>query len=349
MRFNVGYQLLEDDKLIDKIIACRDSIYEVYFSFGDFPNGRNNQLRSEIFTPYEAQEKQLADLCKLSQHGFRFNLLFNGNCYGKDSLSRAFFNKIGDTADYLDRKIGLSSVTVTSPVIAKFFKTNFQNLEVRASVNMEIGSIEGMEYVADVFDSYYMKREHNRDFAKIKQLKKWCDDNGKKLFGLCNSGCLNNCSVHNFHDNLVAHENDISVMDNAYDFRGKCWEYLSKGDNAKYIIRNTNFIRPEDIHLYDGYFEAMKLATRINIAPVKVINAYVSGKFFGGVNELLEPNHSTVIAPNFLDNGKFPEDFAQKVGNCSKDCQNCSYCVDVYNKILTNINGGYIYADKQND
>ena len=349
LKFNVGYQLTEDERLIDKIIDCRDSIGEVYFSFGDFPNGRNNQLRSEIFTPYEAQEKQISDLEKLSKAGLKFNLLFNGNCYGKDSLSRSFFNKIGDTTDYLMRKIGIASVTVTSPVIAKFFKANFEEIEVRASVNMEIGSIEGMEYVADVFDSYYMKREYNRDFERITQLRDWCNENGKKLFGLANSGCLNNCSVHNFHDNLVAHENDISVMDNAYDFRGKCWEYLSKGDNAKYLIRNTNFIRPEDVHLYELFFDGLKLATRINTAPIKVINAYVSGKFFGGINEILEPNHSSVIAPKFLDNSKFPKDFAEVVGNCRKDCRNCSYCTDIYEKILTNINGGYVYADKQND
>ena len=85
MKFNVGYQLTEDERLIDKIIDCRDSIGEVYFSFGDFPNGRNNQLRSEIFTPYEALEKQISDLEKLSKAGLKFNLLFNGNCYGKDS------------------------------------------------------------------------------------------------------------------------------------------------------------------------------------------------------------------------------------------------------------------------
>ena len=53
------------------------------------------------------------------------------------------------------RKIGINSVTVTSPVIAKFFKANFEALEVRASVNMEIGTPEGMDYLTDSFDSFY--------------------------------------------------------------------------------------------------------------------------------------------------------------------------------------------------
>lgn len=349
MKFNIGYQLTENADLISKIIEYRDKIYEVYFSFGDFPNGRNNQTRSDIYTATEAMEKQLADLSEVSKAGIKLNLLFNGNCYGKDSLSRVFFNKVGDTADMIQRRFGLSSVTVTSPIIAKFFKANFEGLEVRASVNMEIGSIEGMEYVSDCFDSYYMKRELNRNLSEIKRLHTWCVNNGKKLFGLANSGCLNNCSVHNFHDNLVAHETEISAMDNAYDFRGKCWDYLSSNDNSMYMIRNTSFIRPEDISLYEEYFTAMKLATRISATPIRIITAYMNGKYYGGINELLEPNHSSIISPKFLDNGKFPTDFAAHVGNCDKKCESCSYCTDVYNKVLTNLKGGYLYVDKQND
>ena len=53
----------------------------------------------------------------------------------------------------------------------------------------------------------------------------------KKLFMLANSGCLNFCSAHNFHDNLVAHEADISKMDNAYNFSGICHEYLKNTEN----------------------------------------------------------------------------------------------------------------------
>ena len=40
-------------------------------------------------------------------------LLFNANCYGKDSQSRAFFNKIGETADYIK---GIDNRTVDIPI-----------------------------------------------------------------------------------------------------------------------------------------------------------------------------------------------------------------------------------------
>ena len=71
------------------------------------------------------------------------------------------------TIDYVAEHYGLQSVTTTSPLIAKFIRNNFEQLEVRASVNMEIGSVQGMDYLAEYFDSYYMKRECNRDFEQI--------------------------------------------------------------------------------------------------------------------------------------------------------------------------------------
>lgn len=349
MKFNVGYALRESDDFIDKIIEYKDRIGEVYFSFGDIPNGRNNQMRSEIFTPVEAMEKQMADLSKMSAAGLSFNLLLNGNCYGKDSLSRVFFNKIGDTVDLLLRRYGLSSVTTASPIIAKFIKQNFDSLEVRASVNMEIGTPEGVDYVADVFDGFYAKRELNRDFYHLGILKKHCDDLGKNLYGLANSGCLNYCSVHNFHDNLVSHESEISASDNAYFFNGKCWEYLKDPKNKKNMIRNTNFIRPEDVPLYEDYYSSLKLATRVNTSPIRVLTAYVMGRYYGGINAILEPNHSSVIAPAFLDNAKFPQDFAKTVGNCNKRCEECGYCTKVYETIYTEINGGNVYVDEPDD
>ena len=153
--------------------------------------------------------------------------------------------------DYVAEHYGLQSITTISPLIAKFIKNNFEQLEVRSSVNMEIGTVQGMDYVAEYFDSYYMKREYNRDFGRIKELHCWAEEHGKKLFLLVNSGCLNFCSAHIFHDNLVAHESEISQMDNAYEFQEMCRAYLSKEENYGHLITDTNFVRPEDISLYE--------------------------------------------------------------------------------------------------
>ncbi|MBE7027190.1 MAG: hypothetical protein E7410_06505 [Ruminococcaceae bacterium] len=303
MKFSIGYRLCSDDNFIDSIIKRKDSVSEVYFSWGDFANGRNNQIKHSDMTPWQAQAKQINDLEKLTKEGIWVNLLLNATCYGKDSQSRAFFEKIGECIDYLQNNFLLKSVTTASPLIAKFIKNNFENIDVRASVNMCIGTIEGMEYVAHLFDSFYMKRELNRDFDAIKTLKNWCDKNGKKLYALANSGCLNNCSAHTFHDNLVSHESEISMMDNGYAFEGICHFFLKNEQNIHRLADYTGFIRPEDIYLYEGVFPAIKLATRVNSNPERIFRAYIDNqKYIGSVLDLLEPNHTGTIRPYFLEN-----------------------------------------------
>lgn len=300
MKYMVGLKST-DEGFLENIKKTKQNIYEVYFSWGDIPNGRTSQLESDMYTPWEMQDMQRNALAELSKEGIALNLLFNANCYGKDSQSRSFFNKVGMIIDYVAEHYGLQSVTTTSPLVAKFIHQNFEGIEVRASVNMEIGTIQGMEYLAEYFDSYYMKRELNRNFEAIRLLHKWCNENGKKLFMLANSGCLNHCSAHNFHDNLVAHEAEIAQMDNAYDFHGICKEYLKNEKHYQALIDNTNFIRPEDMYLYEPYFEAAKLATRIHRNPSMVVNSYMREKYSGNILELLEPAHN--IYPYVIENG----------------------------------------------
>ena len=303
MKFSVGYQMRPDPDFLSGIISQKEHIHEVYFSWGQYPNGRSAQGMQQGLTQWEAYYRQEADIAMLSAAGLDLNLLFNATCYGRDSQSKAFYEGVGDTVDYLSR-YNLTSVTTTSLLIARFLQENFPKLDVRASVNMCIGTIEGLDYVKEYFDSFYLKRELNRDFRAIRQLKKWCDDNGKALYGLANSGCLNHCSAHTFHDNLVSHEQEISKMDNGYAFEGVCRAFLKDPANHFKIVDRTGFIRPEDTHLYEGLFPALKLATRVSPNPLRILRAYTSQHYRGNMLELLEPNHSGIFYPHVLENSR---------------------------------------------
>ena len=102
MKYIVGYPTNASPDFADVALRYKDHISEVYFSFGDFPNGRNT-VTEDGDLPFERQARQLEALKKMSAAGLRFNLLFNGNCYGKDSQARALFHKIGETTDYIER------------------------------------------------------------------------------------------------------------------------------------------------------------------------------------------------------------------------------------------------------
>ena len=284
MVFSVGYQ--PDLAWMDELVLRRASIHDVYFAFGAMPSGR---------FPLTDADRQLEDLGRLADAGIPLHLLFNANCYGARALSKAFFTEVGETIDRFAADGSLTGVTTTSPVLARFVKANFSNLEVRASVNMEIGTVEGMEYVAETFDAFYLKRELNRDLAAVRTVKAWCDAHGKKLYLLANSGCLNFCSSHVFHDNLVAHEAEIAQEENGYTFAGTCWAWLAKPENRARWYAHTNFIEPERVADYEGLCTAMKLATRINSHPVRILESYVSGSHLGPMQPLLEPNHGKLF------------------------------------------------------
>ena len=329
MKFSVGYPQSENAGFIQRIIENAGTVSEVYFSFGDIPNGRSPCAGELMF---ESTLRQMKDLSRIADAGIKLNLLLNANCYGEDSLSRGFFLKLGDTIDYLATKLDLSSVTTTSPFIAKFVKANFENLKTRASVNMSVGTLTAMDMLKDCFDGFYLKREQNRDLAAIEKTNAWCRENSKSLHILANSGCVNDCPAHTFHDNLVAHEAGIAARDNAYVFEGLCREYLKSSEKHSLIVRDMNYIRPEDVRLYEGLCESMKLATRVNRNPGRVLDAYLDRKYRGAVTDLLEPDNGSVMLPLIVDNSLFPEDFGERVMTCRKNCADCGYCEKVFEK-----------------
>lgn len=336
MKFMVGYQLTETNRFRDLLVSHSDSISEIYFPWSDMPNGRNPFTVNELYQPWEAQQRLVEDLEIFSRAGLGLNLLLNGNCYGQYSLSKYLFQTVGDIVDYIGSRFAPPSVTTTSPLIARFIHQNFEGLEVRASVNMDIGTTQGMDYVADVFDGFYLQREFNRNEERIVRNLEWCRARGKKLYLLANSGCLNDCSAHVFHDNLVAHENEIRKVDNAVTFKGVCWDYLKNPEKWVSLIRDESYVRPEDIALYDDWFPVVKLATRTNALPERIVSAYLSGRHAGNTLDLLEPNHSGVLYPYILDNQRFPADFAKTVLRCDKRCDRCGYCASVLEQVLVN-------------
>ena len=342
MQLFVGYQMCQTDAFLQSILSHREQIGEVYFSWDTMPSGRSIVGLQQDLYPWEAGQRQREELAKIANAGIGLNLLLNANCYGGQSLARSFFQNTGDLVDFLQREMNLVSVTTTSPVIGRFLRENFTGLDIRASVNMEIGTAEGMDYLSDSFDSYYVKRELNRSLEDIRSLRRHADETGKKLYILANSGCLNNCSARQFHDNLVAHEQEIARMDNAFTFHSACRGFLSKGSNKEEILRLSNWVRPEDLHHYEGLVDGVKIATRTSPNPIAILNAYASGGYAGNVLDLLEPNYANLFYPTVLNNRAFPEEYFTIRHNCKRNCESCGYCHKVYRQIAETIADIYL-------
>ena len=131
---------------------------------------------------WDAQYLLEEDLRSFKKQGIKLDLLFNANCYGGRAVSQNLENEVLSIIEHLDYCAGGADiVTTTSLAVARTVKKYFPDIEVRASVNMRIGTIPAMEYVSGLFDSYYLQRDFQRDIEYVKRVRKWCDDNGKKL------------------------------------------------------------------------------------------------------------------------------------------------------------------------
>lgn len=336
MKFAAGYQPPRFGQRFPEITQhYRNELSEVFFPWPGAPSGRPPVLTQAEFDAPEAEKILCQDLRTIQAQGIGLDLLMNANCYGEKAVSRRFEQEIRDQiARMTDLGCRPQIVTTTSIFVAQTFQTWFPKIEVRASVNMRIGTMQAMGYVAELFDSFYLQRDLQRDLGQVKQIRAWCDEHGKKLCMLANSGCLRFCPGQSFHDNLIAHCAQAEQLEPVAGFNPHvCWRLYERRENWAEILKAT-WVRPEDLHHYEGLVDVVKLATRQHSHPQSVLGAYISGQWTGNLLDLLEPGFSPAFAPYYLDNTRVPPDFFEKTGRCKHGCEQCGYCEQVLEEIL---------------
>lgn len=318
LKFSVGYQLPDRWRFSDIVSAFAPDIEEVYFPWIDVANGRG------IGIVGEGEQRILEDeLAVMRAAGVRLNMLWNAPCYGAQSLSSELERKIDAAIRKLLEGVGLEAVTTASLFVADCVKKRFPKIDVRASVNMGVGSVAGLACLAPYFDSFYVARELNRFPERIRALKEWCDAHGKRLGLLANSGCLRECPAHAFHDNLVAHEAEIAQAPSPWcGFRGVCWDYYADPANRVSFLADSTWIRPEEIDAYAELVHGVKLATRVHRNPERIIEGYVGRRFSGNILGLMEPDFSGVCR---VENEAFSAEWLENFGRLS-DAARDAFC-----------------------
>ena len=337
MKFAVGYQLPDpdDEPFADIVRDYREHIAEVYFPWADLPSGRAPLSAQRGVIDWSAQGRLENDLRTFRDMGLKLDLLLNANCYGGKAASKYLENQVGSLLEHLSNVVGgVDVVTTASLAVARTVQRYFPDVDVRASVNMRIGTVQGMSYVRGLFDSYCVQRDRQRDLTCLQRLKTWADVNGKALCLLANSGCLRYCPGQTFHDNMVAHETEVDETVNIPEWTPHvCWNLYKDRENWPAILQAT-WVRPEDLHHYERLFPLVKLATRMHANPRLVIHAYVQRRYHGNVLDLFEPGFGPIFAPYVLDNTRFPDDWFERTSNCGCICEECDYCASVLEQLL---------------
>ena len=333
IKLAAGYQEPENGELFHEIILdYRDAVEEIYFSWCGTPSGRPGLP----VTDWEQQERLEYELTQIRKAGLKLDLLFNANCYGADAVSEQLARECCGILHYLDsRELLPEIVTTASLFLARVIRREFRCMEIRASVNMRLDSTLALEFLGTLFDSFYIRRDLQRNLDTVAVFREWCDRHGKKMGILANSGCLRNCPAQTFHDNLVAHQREAYGRVNLPESRMTfCMEHYRDPAHFCDFLKSA-WIRPEDLHYYDTLADFVKIATRQHDAPRRVIAAYASRRYDGDLAALMEPNFSSIFAEanGYVDNRNFPA-FGELPKDCAANCSHCGKCEALWKKVF---------------
>ena len=337
-KFAVGHYLTEkpDDPLSFAELAKKFAprLREVYFPWPGLSNAR-----AKVYNKPDDEARIAADLKYCREHGMKLDILANATCYGETSFSTDQRKQILSIIGKLD-DMGLKPeiVTTTSPYIAKVFRLNFPDIEIRASVNMRLRNTLALEYLAPLYDSYYICRDVQRDLPTFHLMADWCHAHGKKLCMLANSGCVRNCPWQVFHETLLSHKftDAFAEMDNQ-NLNLVCNQIFVQRKTHADFLRCT-WIRPEDVHVFEPELETIKLSTREAKFPHTIVEAYVNESFDGNLTLLMDPYHGFGFRPYRVDNKSFPADWITSgiAGKCAENCKHCGKCEELLRKLLKN-------------
>jgi len=337
-KFAVGHYLTQypnDPKSFAELAKrFAPRLREVYFPWPGLSNAR-----AKVYDQPDDEARIAADLKYCREHGMKLDILANATCYGDMAFTEDQRKHILSIIGKLD-DMGLRPeiVTTTSPYIAKVFKLNFPDIEVRASVNMRLRNTLALEYLAPVYDSYYICRDVQRDLPTFHMMAKWCRDHGKKLCMLANSGCVRNCPWQVFHETMLSHNFSKSFQEMAdQNLDLVCNHIFTQRKTMAEFLRCT-WIRPEDIPVFEPELETIKLSTREAKFPHEIVEAYVNGSYDGNLTRLMDPYHGFGFRPYRVDNKSFPDDWITSgiAGKCATNCVHCGKCEKILEQVLVN-------------
>jgi len=320
----VGYFFA--DPFIPTVEPYFRRIREVYYAWPGLLTSRRSPV------PPQQQQQQLArDLRRCRENGVSLDLLLNAMCYGDEACSRELETTVREAMkQFKDGGLLPDVVTTTSPFIAMVVKKYFPQTDVRASVVSRLNSTLAMEYASEYFDSFYMRRDWQRDLPTVKMYSEWAEKNGKEVCMLVNSNCLHDCPWQPFHAALLSHGFSKVCRDcsqTGFDL-ALCARMYSTGRYVEFL--RTTWIRPEDLHLFEPYIKCFKLSTRDVAYPAKIVKAYAERRWNGDLLELIDPGFQYQPKVRF-DNAAFPADWATSgiAAKCASNCTHCGRCEQV--------------------
>jgi len=322
-KFSIPYT-----KGIGEIGIDFDLVSDLYFSDGLFKSARDISLSRE-------EKEEIFYLKKVL--GMKLNYLINPSFYDLDFYLnlKNVFRKI----EILKEVYDIDFLTLNNTyliAIYEFRKLLFDlNIEIKLSVNCRVDSLEKLKLFHQDFaiKHFYLDRNLNRNYEELKKCIKYAMENNLNISLLVNEGCLPNCPYKKFCDDLVVFESNLTDEEKRKEIQELKHNIgcVSDFQNEPWRGLQSPWISPLWVDYYD--YVDFKIAGRNKHKFVlkEIIDAYFNRK---GNLQLYKAFSTFRVYDNitFYDLEEF--DFFSHVKNCKLNCHSCSFCKNVYLKLM---------------
>lgn len=320
-----------DKEYIDSLKQLNESYKnsKIIETYGCFPDDEIGSSRVGTQLP-QIDYKALKEYIEYSKaNGIDFNYIMNTTCHG--DLSNAELNKILHKQIELLKKMGVDSITVSTPYLMEFIKMNYPEIKVVASINMCASSISQTLQLKEMgARRIVLDRNINRNLQLLKDIKASCDTDFELL---ANSLCLPFCIMHQYHNNLNSH-----FSKDTDDGFVQCYPYakcFSSYIDDPILMLCSGWIRPEDLKLYTKIgIDKFKIDGRGIPSDIilSVVRPYMEEKYNGNLFDLMFSGRNTRRSISAYLNNREADGFVEDIIKHSIDCR---YCGGKNNKCKT--------------
>ncbi|MDD5703971.1 MAG: hypothetical protein PHU23_18215 [Dehalococcoidales bacterium] len=330
LEFSVPYN--NDPETLEEIFRINrmniNSVREVYLSGPQTYSGAGREV------PEMSNNEFIELIDRIHAEGIQTNLILNSTCEGGDWYTP---ERMGATMEYIGQMHhghGLGTVTIANPIYIKEVRREFPTINICASVLGDIDCIERAVIISEAGANVITPDINiNRNLKLLKHIR---EVTGTELKLMVNEGCLYKCPYRKFHFNYTSHRSrELGKVHNAL-FLEHCLNVTEK-DHSQ--ILKSGWIRPEDTRRYEEITSFFKIVDRIQPRNmvIRCVKAYLEESWDGDLLDILSASlcsfglkHAASLDNKSLDKYKFFE----KVTSCDRNCGQCSYCVDIAQKLV---------------
>jgi len=302
--FSVGFNF--EENFLVEMKEYVDKLSSIYFPipFEYMGSGRSMNEPST----YKEDILLIIKFCK--EFGLKSLMLLNA------TLASTDMSHMKKVVDYVVAT-GVDGVVCVNPAYMKIFKS--AGLEVQASVNCYIDSVEKAEEFAKYCDVVTVDRDINRNVELVRKINSIVP-----VKVMVNEGCLFKCPYRTAHYDMLSLGEPLKNCMKADKFiQNAC---VSEYKKEPWRVLCVPFVRPEDLFRYD-FISEFKLSTRVMSTDliVKVLRAYSSKMYIGNLVDLLDTHGMKTIVKS-IDNHLIPSEYFEKYSDDE-------YCKELFSKI----------------